>query len=127
MLVSRPGEIRTPAERARHRREPMLEGTPQARLGADAADQHDLAARLEHAGEFIERGLRVRHRGNDILRHDDIERVVRESEPFGIHDRERLDVAQAELGDPLLRLAQHWIGQIDANEAAWHGIYGDWI
>ena len=42
-------------------------------FGADAAQDDDLAARLEHAGELVERGFRIRHRGDDILRDHDVE------------------------------------------------------
>ena len=36
---------------------------------------------------------------------------------LGVHDPEPLDVGQSELGDPLLRLAQHRLGDVDAAEA----------
>src|SRR5208283_657825 len=54
-------KLRAPAELACGWRKSMLERPPQSGLGADAADQHDLAARLQDAGELVERGLRVRH------------------------------------------------------------------
>ena len=37
-------KLRPPAQPARHRREPFLEGAPQAGLGADVIDQDDFAA-----------------------------------------------------------------------------------
>src|SRR5438874_11087946 len=49
------GEFRTPAKLARRRLEPMFERAPQSRFGTNAADQHDLASRLEHARELVER------------------------------------------------------------------------
>src|SRR5262245_48406246 len=52
-----PGKLRAPAQPERHRRKGALEGATQARLRADTADQYDLAAWLEHAREFIKRGL----------------------------------------------------------------------
>src|SRR5262245_60180008 len=55
--VTRPGELGAPAELARRRREPMLQRAPQAGFRADAADQDDLAAGLEHASELVERRL----------------------------------------------------------------------
>src|SRR6516165_3453574 len=44
--ISRERKFGAPTELARGRLEPMLERTPQTRLRADAADQHDLAAGL---------------------------------------------------------------------------------
>ena len=37
---------------------------------------------------------------------------------LGVHHPESLDIGEAELGDPLLRLAQHRLGNIDAADAA---------
>jgi hypothetical protein len=113
---SRPRELGAPAELARDRLEPVLDGPPQARFRADAADQDDLAAGLEHARELVERRLRIGNRGDHILRHHDVERVVRKGEALGIHDREALDIGEVEFDDPLLRLAQHRLGQVDADQ-----------
>src|SRR5262245_8316243 len=55
----RPGKFGTPAEAARERREARLERTTEPALGADVVDQHDLAAALEHAREFVERRLQI--------------------------------------------------------------------
>ena len=85
------------------------------RLGADAAEQHDLAARLEDAGEFVERGFRIRNGGDDVLRHDHVEGCVREIEMLRIHHPKPLDVFQPELIHAPLRLAQHRLG--DATNA----------
>src|SRR3981189_3506688 len=66
--IALPGEFAPPAELACSRREPAFDAPPQPRLGADAAENDDLAAGLEHPGELIERRLGVGHRGDDILR-----------------------------------------------------------
>src|SRR6185312_2321216 len=72
----RPGKLRAPAEAARDRREALLEGPAKPALGAQMIDQDDLAAGLQHADELVERRLRVRHRGDDILRHYRVERGI---------------------------------------------------
>src|SRR5271165_5084543 len=66
--VALEGKFGAPAELARGRLKPMLERTAQTGLGPDTADQHNLAARLEHAGKLVERRLRIRHSRDDILR-----------------------------------------------------------
>src|SRR5690242_5941117 len=83
-LEPRPGELRAPAELARRRIEPLLESTAQPGFGADAAHQDDLAAGPEHPRELVERRLRVRNRGDHVLRHHDIERCVGKLEMLGI-------------------------------------------
>src|SRR5271166_4590727 len=42
--IAFPRELRSPAKPPRRRGKPLLQGAPQARLGADTADQDDLAA-----------------------------------------------------------------------------------
>ena len=54
----------------------------------------------------------------DVLRHHHVERGVRKRQMLGVHHPESLDIGQAELGDPLLRLAQHRLGNVDAANAA---------
>ena len=76
----------------------MLERAPRTGFGTDAADQDDLAARLQNPRELIERRLRIRRGGHDILRDHDVERVVGKGEALGVHDPEALDVAEPELG-----------------------------
>src|SRR6266478_7701335 len=66
--IALPREFRAPAELACRRREPPLQGAAQTRLRPDAAHQHDLAARPQHAGKFIEGRLWVRHRVDDVMR-----------------------------------------------------------
>src|SRR6516225_598640 len=75
-----PAEFRPPAEPAGKRREAALERRARTPLGAEIIDQDDLAARFEHAGEFVERRLGIRHRGDDVLSDHDVERAVLEAE-----------------------------------------------
>ena len=63
--VALPGKLRPPAEPRRCGREPLLQHPPQPCFRADAADQHDLAAGLQHAGKFVERRFRAWDRGDD--------------------------------------------------------------
>src|SRR5262245_41980413 len=69
LRVALPAEVRAPAELARGRRKPPFERTAQSGFRADTADQHDLATGLEHPREFVQRGLRIGYRGDDVLRH----------------------------------------------------------
>src|SRR5712671_1797671 len=71
--VALPGEFRPPAELAGGRCEPALDAAPKPRFGADAAENDDLAAGLDHAREIAEGGVASGGRGENILRHHDIE------------------------------------------------------
>src|SRR6516225_3264333 len=55
-------KLRTPAELARRRCEPVLERAPESRFGTDAANQDDLTARLEDPCELIKRCFRIGRR-----------------------------------------------------------------
>ena len=90
----RPGKFRPPAEPARHRRERQFEGAPHALFRADVIDQHDLAARPHHAREFVERGFRIGHGGDDILRHHHVEGIVGKARCDDVHHRQRIDIGQ---------------------------------
>ena len=59
-----------------------------AAFRADMVDEDQFAARLEHAHKFIECGLRVRHRGDDILRHHRVEIVIGKTKLLRVHHRE---------------------------------------
>src|SRR6185437_13698446 len=122
LCVALEGELGAPAKLARRRREPMLERATQTCLGTDAADQDDLTARLENARELVERGFRMRRSGDHVLRYHDVERIVRKGQALGVHHPEAFDVGEPELGDPLLRLAQHLLGNVDAAKLAVPGI-----
>src|ERR1700733_8871083 len=59
-------ESHPPAELASDRcKRPLIRGA-KTFFGAEVIDQDDFAAGFGDAGEFIERGFRVRHRGDDI-------------------------------------------------------------
>src|SRR5262249_35209260 len=120
--IARPRELGAPAKPSRRRREPMLQRATQPGLRADAADQNDFAARLENASELVERCLRVRDGRNHILGDNHIEGRVWKGQAFGVHDGEPLDIAEAKLAHPLLRLAQHPFGNIDTEEPTRAGI-----
>jgi hypothetical protein len=51
------------------------------------------------------------------LRHHDVERIVGEFEFLGVHDRETLDVFQPEFVNALLRLLQHRLRNVGAEDA----------
>ena len=55
-----------------------------------------------------------RHRRDDVLRHDNVEGRIRKIQVLRIHDREPLDVVEAQSRHPLARLAQHRRRDIDA-------------
>src|SRR4051794_2358826 len=81
-----PREFRPPAEPTRKRCERLLAEFSQAILRADVVYQNNLATRLQHARELIECRLRVRHRGDDVLGYDHVERVVRKRKVLRVHD-----------------------------------------
>ena len=112
-----PAEFRPPAEAPRQRCEPLLEGAPQPRLGAEVIDQDDLAARPRDARELVERRFRVGHRGDDVLRHHGVEEGVMETEMLRVHHRQDVDIGELVLAHALMRLAQHRLGIVDADDA----------
>ncbi len=108
-------EFRTPAEMADEGRKAALVDAPQPGLGAEVIDQYDLASRFDHAGELVEGGLRIRHRGDHELRHHDIEERICKTELFGVHHGKHVDVAERAPAQPGLGAAEHWFGKIDAD------------
>ena len=68
-----PVELRPPAQPPRKRCEPLIDGPPQPCLRAHVVDENDLAARLGHARELIERCLWVPDRRDDELGNHGIE------------------------------------------------------
>jgi len=120
-----PRELRTPAEPARQRRKRQFEHFAWPALRADVIDQDDLATWLHDARELVERRLRVRHRRDDELRHDDVEEIIRKCQMLGIHHGQCLDIGQAVLGHTFLRLAQHWRRDIDPDQAVGPRVVGE--
>ena len=96
----------------------MFDRPPWPGLGANAADQNDLAARLHNAGKLVERGFRIRHRRDHVLRDHGVEGIIGKGQMLGIHHPKPFDVAQSKFGHAILRLAQHLFGYIDAAEPA---------
>ena len=116
--IARPGEFGgAEAERTHHRLQPLLDDAAHAGVGTDPRQDNQLAARPQHAREFVERCFRIWHRGDDILRHHDVERIVGKFELLGVHYGESLDILEAELGDARLRLAQHGFRDIGPEDA----------
>src|SRR6266404_4676621 len=73
-------EFHPPAEMADQGSKAALIEASQPGFGAKVIDEHDLASRLDHARELVERGLRIRHRRDHELRHHDIEERIRKAE-----------------------------------------------
>ncbi len=116
--ITRPCELAAPAEAVDDRRQQMFDHLAKSAVGADPAQQDDLAAGLEHPDELVERRLGIGDRRDDILRHHDIERALRKIQLLRVHDGEALDVLQTQFGDLRLRLAQHGGRDVDAEDAA---------
>ena len=123
--VALPLEFRAPTEPARGRRDQVLHGSAWAGLGADAAENHDLAARLEHAGKLVERGFRVRDRGDDVLRDHHVECIVGKIQMLGVHDLKRLDMIETLLDDAIARLAEHGFRDIHADNPVGARVVGE--
>jgi len=90
---------------------------PRAFLGADTAYENDLAARSEDAHEFVERRLGVGAGRYHVVRGDHVERRIGKFEMLGVHHLEPLDMVERQFRHPLLRLAQHGLGNVDADDA----------
>src|SRR5262245_32488851 len=84
--VPMPRKLSAPAESACHRRDQVFDGAARACFGPDAAEQDDLAARLEHARELVECGLRVRDGSHYVVRDDAVESIDLEIEPLGVKE-----------------------------------------
>src|SRR5215475_6459619 len=76
-------KLHPPAKMADQRSKAALVDASKPGFGAKVVDQHDLASRLDHAGELVERSLRIRHRRDHELRHHDIEERIREAKLLG--------------------------------------------
>src|SRR5215467_15083763 len=64
-------ELHSPAEMADQGGKAALINPSEPGFGAEVIDQNDLAVGLDDAGELVERSLRIRHRRDHVLRHQD--------------------------------------------------------
>src|SRR5215831_2501780 len=94
-------------------------------FGAKVIDQHDLASRLDHAGELVERGLRIGYCRNHELRDDDIEERIGKTEMLGVHHGEHLDIGERVPMQAGPGAAEHWLREVDADNAIAGGILGE--
>src|SRR6516165_6861670 len=67
-------EFQSPTEMANQGGKAAFTNVPQPGLGAKVVDQYDLASRLDHTGELVERRLRIRHCRDHELRHHHVEK-----------------------------------------------------
>ena len=72
----------------------LFDPPAQSLARALARRDDDLATRAADAREFVERAFGVGHRGHDILRDHDVERIGGIGQRLGIADRDRLDIGQ---------------------------------
>ena len=79
-------------------------------------DEDDLAARLHHPDQFVERRLRLRHDRQHVRRDDGVEMGVGEGKAHRVHHDEALDIAERLGVDAPLRAPQHRFGEIDADQ-----------
>ena len=73
-----PAKLGAPSEPANHWLQQSFDQMPQAGIRTDAAEENHFTAGPEHAGTLVERCLRVWHRRNHVIRHDDVKRSLRE-------------------------------------------------
>ena len=109
---SRPPVARPPAGSSSRRVEPPP-GPPEPRRGHQELQARDLAARLDHAGQLAERGLRVEHVPEQVGKGQRVEGGVGERQLLGAPGRQPDAVAQPRVRDVALALSQHLLGEID--------------
>ena len=73
-----PRKLGAPSEPANNRLQQPFDHVSKPSIRTDTAEEDHLAARSEHSGALVERCLRVWHSGNDVIRHDDVERSIGE-------------------------------------------------
>ena len=73
-----PRKLGAPSEPANDRLQQPFDQVPQAAIRPDPAEEDHLPAGSEHSGTLVERRLGVWHSGNDVIRHDDVERSIGE-------------------------------------------------
>jgi hypothetical protein len=89
-----PRKLGAPSEPTNDRLQQPFYQLPQAAIRADATEEYHLAAGSEHSRTFVERCLRVWHRGNYVVRHDDIERSIGERQMLSIHHLQLLELVR---------------------------------
>jgi hypothetical protein len=118
-------EVRGPADLGAERRDDLLDpGHRTVRL-TEMVGEHDAAAGTHHAEEFGERGLRIRHQGDEELRHHRVEARIGIAEAADVHDLEPLDVGQPLAPDFSAGALEHVLGEIDAADEAVAGIVAE--
>jgi hypothetical protein len=86
-------------------------------IRADPGQDNQFTAGPQHPSKLVEARFRIRHSRHHILRHHHVERIVGKFELLRIHHCETLDVLEAEIVDPALRLAQHRFRNIGTEDA----------
>src|SRR5712671_5197655 len=77
MRESAPRKFTPPAEAPNDRLQHLLDHASRTPLGADSADDDDLAAGPEKTRKLVERRLRVRYRVKHVMRHHHVKRRIR--------------------------------------------------
>ena len=72
-----PRKVRSPTELANDGLQHFFHQVSQTRLRPDTIDEDDFAAGSEVTSELVERCLGIWNGGNNVMRHDHIERSVR--------------------------------------------------
>ncbi len=75
--------------------------------------------------EFVQGRLRIRHRGDDVLRDHDVEAGVRKSKMLRVHHCQRFDMGELVLDHAFMRLAQHRLGIVHADDAVGGLVVGE--
>ena len=120
-----PWKLGSPSEPANDRLQQPFDQVPKATIRTDPAEEDHLPARSEHSGTLVKRCLRVWHRRNYVIGHDDVERIIGECQMLRIHYLQRLDVGEGQFGHALPRFAEHLFRKIDPDYAILTGIAGE--
>ena len=86
--------------------------------------EHDLT-RLQHPHELVEGRLGLRHEGDDELRRDGVEALIRKAEVGDIHHLQALHMGEPFLLDLVLGPAEHVLRQIDPMDLGVPGIVAE--
>ena len=117
-------KLRPPAQPARHGRKPFARKRAASRSRRRCNYADDLAAGPGDARELIERGLRIGDRRDHVLRDHHVEEAVGEAEPLRVHDCECVHIGKSVLGNAPPGLAQHRLGDIDADQPIGAAVVG---